>query len=84
MAVGTVKWFSRKKGYGFVTPDAGAKDVFVHITAIQKAGYSELQEGDRLEFELTQLQNGRTVANDLKKIDDQSDSDAEVTETGDI
>lgn len=51
MAVGTVKWFNSTKGYGFISPDGGGPDVFVHHTAIQSTGYRELTEGQRVEFE---------------------------------
>jgi CspA family cold shock protein len=58
MAEGTVKWFNSTKGYGFVTPDDGSPDVFVHFTAIDGTGYRELIEGERVEFEQTQGQKG--------------------------
>ena len=51
MAVGSVKWFNSTKGYGFITPDDGGKDVFVHHSAIQATGYRELTEGQRVEFD---------------------------------
>lgn len=52
MATGTVKWFNAKKGYGFIAPDEGDKDVFVHITEVQNAGLTGLVEGQRLSFEV--------------------------------
>ncbi|HUI05072.1 MAG TPA: cold-shock protein [Acidimicrobiales bacterium] len=58
MAEGTVKWFNSTKGYGFVTPDDGTPDVFVHFSAIDGTGYRELVEGERVEFEQTQGQKG--------------------------
>jgi CspA family cold shock protein len=58
MAEGTVKWFNATKGYGFVTPDDGTPDVFVHVSAIDGSGYRELIEGERVEFEQTQGQKG--------------------------
>jgi CspA family cold shock protein len=58
MAEGTVKWFNSTKGYGFVTPDDGSPDVFVHFSAIDGSGYRELVEGERVEFEQTQGQKG--------------------------
>jgi CspA family cold shock protein len=58
MAEGTVKWFNATKGYGFVTPDDGSPDVFVHFSAIDGTGYRELIEGERVEFEQTQGQKG--------------------------
>jgi cold shock protein len=53
MAEGTVKWFNSTKGYGFVTPDDGSPDVFVHYSAIEGTGYRELTEGERVEFDAT-------------------------------
>jgi cold shock protein len=66
MATGSVKWFNRKKGFGFIAPDFGARDVFVHVSALQAAGLSALDEGQRLEFELTQLADGRLAALGLR------------------
>lgn len=65
MATGTVKWFNNKKGYGFITPDEGGNDVFVHISAVQKAGMRSLDEGAKISYEL-QTERGKTVAGDLK------------------
>jgi CspA family cold shock protein len=65
MLQGTVKWFNPTKGYGFVAPDTGGKDVFVHISAVQKAGLRSLNEGQKLEFEIEQQQNGRAAAVNL-------------------
>lgn len=65
MATGTVKWFNNKKGYGFITPDEGGNDVFVHISAVQKAGMRSLDEGIKVSYEL-QTERGKTVAGDLK------------------
>lgn len=69
MALGTVKWFNTQKGYGFITPDEGARDVFVHITAVKDAGLDTLEEGQRLEFELTQNQDGKTKASGLRVLE---------------
>lgn len=63
MATGTVKWFSPEKGYGFITPEDGSKDVFVHYSAITGEGYRNLQEGQKVEFEVTQGQKGPQAAN---------------------
>ncbi|MGF1544049.1 MAG: cold-shock protein [Parvularculaceae bacterium] len=65
MAHGTVKWFNATKGYGFIKPDDGGKDVFVHITAVKKAGASELADGQRITYELAE-ERGRTSASELK------------------
>ena len=58
MAAGIVKWFNGTKGYGFITPDGGGKDIFVHHSAIEGAGYKELSEGQRVEFESDQAPKG--------------------------
>ena len=63
MATGTVKWFSSEKGYGFITPDDGSADVFVHFSAIVGEGYKNLDEGQKVEFESTQGQKGPQAAN---------------------
>ncbi len=63
MAKGIVKWFSNQKGYGFITPDGGGKDVFVHHSAIQGDGYKTLDEGQAVEFEVTQGPKGEQAAN---------------------
>ena len=58
MATGTVKWFNESKGFGFISPEDGGKDVFVHFSAIQAQGYKTLDENQRVEFEITQGQKG--------------------------
>ena len=65
MPKGTVKWFNPTKGYGFIAPETGGKDVFVHISAVQKAGLRTLNEGQQLGFEVEQQQNGRAAAVNL-------------------
>ena len=67
MARGTVKWFSDQKGYGFVTPEDGSKDVFVHHSAIQGEGFKSLSEGQVVEFETTQGPKGPQAANVVKQ-----------------
>ena len=63
---GTVKWFNDQKGFGFITPDGGAKDCFVHHTAIQSQGFRTLAEGDRVEFEIVQGTKGPAAENVTK------------------
>lgn len=66
MPEGTVKWFNQVKGYGFIDPGDGSKDVFVHISAVQKAGIDRLKDGQRVVFELETGRDGRTSAINLK------------------
>lgn len=67
MANGTVKWFNTTKGYGFIQPEDGGKDVFVHISAVEKAGLRGLNEGQRVSFQMKE-ERGKTAAVDLKTI----------------
>jgi cold shock protein len=67
MANGTVKWFNTAKGYGFIQPDDGGKDVFVHISAVEKAGLRALNEGQKVAFEM-QAERGRTAAVNLRAV----------------
>ena len=66
MAQGTIKWFSDQKGYGFVTPDGGGKDVFVHFSALQGEGFKSLAEGQKISFDITQGPKGEQAANVVK------------------
>jgi CspA family cold shock protein len=67
MATGTVKWFNAQTGYGFIQPSDGSKDVFVHVTAVQAAGLSTLNEGQSLSFEVSN-ERGKPAATNLKAI----------------
>ncbi|MDH3703113.1 MAG: cold-shock protein [Alphaproteobacteria bacterium] len=69
MATGTVKWFNPTKGFGFIEPSDGGKDVFVHISALERAGLSSVNEGQQVEFELAAGRDGRTAAENVKLID---------------
>ena len=69
MPHGVVKWFNPTKGYGFIAPDSGGKDVFVHISAVQKAGMRTLNEGQKVNFDIEQQQNGRSAAVNLSAAD---------------
>ena len=68
MASGTVKWFNATKGYGFIQPDDGSKDVFVHISAVQKAGMQGLNEGDKLEYDMERGREGKVSAGNIKRV----------------
>ena len=65
MANGTVKWFNATKGFGFIAPEGGSKDVFVHISALERAGISQLNDGQAVSFDLERDRNGRESATNL-------------------
>jgi CspA family cold shock protein len=65
MPAGTVKWFNPVKGYGFIEPEEGGKDVFVHISAVQRAGLETLREGQKVQFEVVPGRDGKTSADNL-------------------
>ena len=66
MAMGTVKWFNPIKGYGFIKPDNGGQDVFVHVSAVERAGYSGLAEGAKISYELVTTRLGKAAAENLR------------------
>jgi CspA family cold shock protein len=69
MAKGTVKWFNAQKGFGFIQPDDGSRDVFVHIRAVERAGMYELREGQKLSYEIVQdRRSGKSSADQLQAI----------------
>ncbi len=69
MTEGTVKWFNTAKGYGFIAPDDGSKDAFVHISAVERAGLSSLSEGQKVSYELQPGQQGKSSAENLSIIE---------------
>ncbi len=69
MTTGTVKWFNRAKGFGFIEPEDGSKDAFVHISAVERAGLSDLTEGQKVSYDLQPGQNGKSSAENLTVID---------------
>jgi CspA family cold shock protein len=69
MANGTVKWFNASKGFGFIEPEDGSSDAFVHISAVERAGLHSLNEGQKVSYELQQGQNGKTSAENLTVLD---------------
>lgn len=68
MKSGTVKWFNTTKGYGFIKPDDGTKDVFVHISSLEKSGLKELQEGQKVSYE-TEMNRGKTAAASIQAVE---------------
>ncbi len=69
MSTGTVKWFNAAKGYGFIEPEDGSKDAFVHISAVERAGLSSLTEGQKVSYELQPGQNGKSSAENLSIVE---------------
>ncbi len=67
MSTGTIKWFNATKGYGFIQPEDGSKDVFVHISDVERSGIGTPQEGDKLEFDLQKGQQGKMSATNLRR-----------------
>ncbi len=69
MPTGTVKWFNTTKGFGFIAPDEGGNDVFVHISAVEQAGMTGLADNQKIEYELVEGRDGRKMAGSLSKMD---------------
>ena len=69
MATGTVKWFNTTKGFGFIAPDGGSRDVFVHISAVERAGMGTLTEGQKVSYDLEPGRDGKSAAENLKAAD---------------
>jgi CspA family cold shock protein len=67
MAIGTVKWFNSAKGYGFIQPEDGSKDVFVHISAVERSGIGNLHEGQKISYDIERGQQGKSSAVNLKQ-----------------
>ncbi len=65
---GTVKWFNHTKGYGFIQPDSGGADAFVHVSAVERSGIPDLVEGQKVEYELVTGRNGKEAADNLKLV----------------
>jgi len=69
MTIGTVKWFNPTKGFGFIQPEDGSKDAFVHISAVERAGLDSLNEGQKVSYDVQAGQNGKSSAENLKLVD---------------
>lgn len=69
MATGTVKWFNATKGFGFIAPDDGGKDIFVHISAVEQAGLTGLRDNQKIKFEMREGRDGRSSASELVALD---------------
>lgn len=74
MATGLVRWFNRARGYGFISPDLGPRDVFVHASALTEHGVGMLDEGEHVEFELTQTRDGRLAAQAVRRTNPQNNA----------
>jgi CspA family cold shock protein len=73
MPTGKVKWFNEGKGWGFIEPDEGGDDIFVHYSAIVSEGFKTLKEGQQVEYELTEGKNGKQQATDVKKVENKEE-----------
>ena len=82
MTTGTVKWFNPAKGFGFIEPEDGSTDAFVHISAVERAGMGTLSEGQKISYYLQPGQNGKSSAENLKEVSDDAGDDASDDEAG--
>ncbi len=80
MTIGTVKFFNEQKGYGFIAPDDGGQDAFVHITAVERAGMNSLRQDQRVSYDLEQDNRGKTSAVNLKSAEDAAQPEAAAAE----
>ena len=78
MATGTVKWFNPAKGFGFIEPEDGSTDAFVHISAVERAGMGTLSDGQKISYDLQPGQNGKSSAENLKEVSDDAGDDADT------
>ena len=78
MTTGTVKWFHPAKGFGFIEPEDGSTDAFVHISAVERAGMGTLSEGQKISYDLQPGQNGKSSAENLKEVSDDAGDDADT------
>ena len=81
MTTGTVKWFNPAKGFGFIEPEDGSKDAFVHISAVERAGLGSLSEGQKISYDLQPGQNGTSSAENLKEVSDDDAGDDVTAES---
>ena len=82
MATGTVKFFNENKGYGFIQPDEGGQDAFVHITAVERAGFRTLTQNQRVSYDLEQDRRGKMAATNLKPVEDAAAAAESATDAG--
>jgi CspA family cold shock protein len=80
MTTGTVKFFNESKGYGFIAPDGGGNDAFVHISAVERSGMRSLRDGQRVSYDLQQDNRGKMAATNLKSADDAESSEPQAND----
>ena len=84
MPTGTVKWFNATKGFGFIEPDGGGQDAFVHISALERAGMSNLSEGQKVKYDLEPGRDGKTAAGNLQSVEGDLEGEGEQAAEGDL